>query len=82
MNELITKRMVVAAVNGMGDPDFYFCKVRGAEDQYNEGMFEEKACQQAEKEGYEPKLAYSESCRAGSSLVCLFNWDTATIIEI
>lgn len=82
MSEVITKRMVVASVSPDGDPDFYFCKVKGTMDQFNFGMFEAHASHQASKEGYIPKLVYSECCRAGSSLVCLFNWETASVVDI
>ena len=46
-------KCVVAAHNAAGEPDFYFCKVRCTDPDYNDGGHYEDAINAATAEGYE-----------------------------
>jgi hypothetical protein len=77
-----TIRCIVAAVNGDGAPDLFFVKVQCSEAAYDRGAHYEAAKQEAEREGYEPVLAYDEGDSAGAAMTVLFEWDTATVVTL
>lgn len=71
-------KMIVAAVNANGEPDFYFCKVRCNAEQYDNGDHYVLAERKAIDEGYEPKLSYDENDDAGKSILGHFVWASAS----
>lgn len=75
-------RCIVAAINSNGEPDLYFCKVGGTQEQYHEGLHYDTAMEAARNEGYEPKLVYDEYDNAGKAMLVLFHWDTTSTINV
>lgn len=75
---MLTFRMIVAALNSMGEPDFYFCKIRCTFEEYTNGEHYALAERKASDEGYEPKLSFDENDAAGHAILDKFNWDTAS----
>jgi hypothetical protein len=75
-------KMVVAAVNAAGEPDFYFCKVKCNEAELDDGEHYEAAKAVAEKEGYEPRLAFDEMDSGGRAILDVFEWGTADVIDL
>lgn len=77
-----TYKVVVAAVNAAGSPDFFFCKVNCLPADYNEGIHYEIAKQAAKENGYEkPMVAFDEldaPC-PGHDFFSLFVWDSASL---
>ena len=74
-------KCAISCRNGMGEPDFYFCKVDCTQKQYDEGDHYETIREQAEEEGYgDCGLAYDENDAPGMALMSLFDWKTASII--
>jgi hypothetical protein len=57
----MTKKVIVAAINSNGSPDFYFCTVRCTKKDFNNGNHYALAKQKAKDNGYEPMLAYDET---------------------
>ena len=78
----ITIRCVVAVINSNGAPDFYFVHVRLTKEQYDEGAHYEAAKNDAEANGYEAYLAYDERDVAGAKLMDLFDWTTASLVDV
>lgn len=74
-------RCVVAAINGDGEPDLYFVKVECSQDQYDTGIHYEAAEEAADKDGYDPMLAYDEYDPAGTAMMHMFEWDTASLVS-
>ena len=81
-DKIISKKMMVAAHNAEGEPDFFFCVVEGYREDYDWGNFYCAAIDAASREGYDPKLAYDEDDPAGKVLASAFSWDTATKISL
>jgi hypothetical protein len=77
-----TIRCIVACINSNGEPDLFFVKVKGTEEQINNGEHYTTAKEAADAEGYDPVLTYDEECAAGRAMLALFEWDTASTIEI
>lgn len=77
-----TVRCIVAGHNSGGEADLFFVKVRCSESDYDEGSHYEAAKEYAEEEGYEPEIAFDENDPAGRTMLPLFDWNTATIIDI
>jgi len=77
-------RMVVAGHNGMGDPDFYFCKVRCSRFEYNEGDHYALAERKAIENGFAsaPLVSFDEHDTAGRHLFPLFNWKSASTFSV
>ena len=75
-------KMIVAAINGNGEPDFYFCKVRCTGQQYDNGYHYALAEKKAIENGYEPKLAYDENDTGGSVILDKFVWKSASTFDI
>lgn len=72
-------KCVVACRNCEGVPDFYFCKVKCSQEQYDNGEHYEIAEDAASKEGYEgPLLAYDEN-DGPDWLFDHFVWESASI---
>jgi hypothetical protein len=71
-------KMVVAAINANGEPDFFFCKVRCNAEQYDDGEHYVRAERAATDEGYEPRLSFDENDAAGKAVIRHFAWKTAT----
>lgn len=78
MQTIESIRMIVAAINANGEPDFYFCKVRCNPEQYANGDHYEFAEKMAVEEGYEPRLAYDEYDLGGKAILDHFVWNTAS----
>lgn len=82
MNKQIIK-CVVACVNSNGEPDFFFVKISGTEEQINDGNHYEKAKTFCDSEGYESFLAYDENdCCFQTCFENSFAWESASIVEI
>ena len=75
-------RCVVAAINAAGEPDLFFVKVECTDEQYNDGEHYVAAKRAAEDDGYEPVLAYDEDDPAGSAMMSLFVWKSASTVEV
>lgn len=75
-------KMIVAAVNAGGEPDFFFCKVKCNESEIDDGEHYEAAKAVAEKEGYEPRLAFDERDSGGQAILNVFEWDSADVIDL
>ena len=74
----MTRKMMVAAVNANGEPDFYFCKVRCTFEEYNNGEHYVLAERKAIDEGYEPHLSFDEDDPAGKAILDKFVWESAS----
>lgn len=75
-------KCIVSCINSNGDSDLYFIVIECTEEQYNIGEHYDAAKAQCEEDGYEAYLAYDENDAAGNSMLPLFNWDSANILEI
>lgn len=75
-------KCIVAATNSNGDPDLFFVIVSCTQEQQEEGEHYEVAKGAAEKQGYEPYLAYDENDSAGRAMLPLFAWESASVVEI
>lgn len=72
-------KCVVAAMTSNG-PDFFFCKVRCAQDDYDNGLHYEIAEDAAGNDGYErPMVAYDEN-DGPDWLFDRFVWASASIV--
>lgn len=78
----IEVRCIVSARNAGGEPDLFFVKVIANGDQLDDGQHYEAAKLKCLEEGYEPHLAYDELDSAGKSMLDLFEWDTASTVNI
>jgi len=74
-------RCVVACVNANGEPDLFFVRVECTGEEYDHGAHYDCAEDAAKEEGYEPHLAYDEHDAAGSAMMVLFEWDTASAVR-
>ena len=82
MNKQIIK-CVVACINSNGEPDFFFVKISGTEDQINDGYHYDMAKKYCNSEGYESHLAYDENdCGFTTCFENSFVWESASIVEI
>lgn len=80
---ILTLRCVVAAMNPNGRPDLFFVKVRCTQEQYDEGEHYEAAQRRAGFEGYDASsVVFDEEDDAGKPLMPLFEWTSASIIEL
>lgn len=77
LESLTEHKLIVAASNASGEPDFYFCKVSCTGEQYENGEHYVLAESLAIKEGYEPKLSYDENDKAGKAILENFDWNKA-----
>lgn len=75
-------KVMVAAVNAGGEPDFFFCKVNCNESEINDGEHYEAAKATAEKEGYEPRLAFDQNDSGGQAILDVFEWDSADVVDL
>lgn len=75
-------KCIVAATNSNGDPDLYFVIVKATRTQIDKGQHYSAAQAYAERAGYEPALCYDEECSAGKAMLPLFQWETATVLDI
>ena len=75
-------KCIVACINSNGEPDLYFCIVECTEEQYNNGEHYDRANGQCDEDGYDSLLAYDENDSAGKAMLPLFEWDSASILEI
>lgn len=80
--QLITLDMIVAGINSEGDPDFFFCKVTGSQEDYDNDEFYNTARTAAREQGYGPELVAFDQDDGPSFLFNHFEWDTATKILI
>jgi len=72
---------MVAATNSNGEPDFFFVKVDGTEEQIEHGWHYDAAKDEASEHGYEPYLVYDENCSAGKALMEHFVWESASTVQ-
>jgi len=75
---MIRTKMIVAALNSNGEPDFYFCIVKSTLEEFNEGEHYVLAERMALKEGYEPRLSFDENDAAGKAILDHFVWESAS----
>ena len=75
-------RCIVAAINPNGEPDLYFVKVRCTEEDIDNGYHYATARNEAERNGYEPKMAMDENDAAGRAVLDKFEWDTASVVDV
>lgn len=75
-------KMIVAAVNAGGEPDFFFCKVKCNGAEIDDGEHYEAARALAVSEGYEVRLVYDEMDSGGKAILDAFAWDTATVVDL
>ena len=75
-------KCIVSCINSNGESDLYFCIVRGSASDIEDGEHYSVAKTQCEKDGYEAFLAYDENDSAGSAMLPLFNWESATVVEL
>ena len=74
--------MAVAAVNGNGEPDIWYCYVKCTQDDIDNGDHYTFATELCEDEGYEPHLAFDEYDSAGKALMEHFVWSSADTYEL
>jgi hypothetical protein len=74
-------KCVVAAHNAAGEPDFYFCKVRCTDPDYNDGGHYEEAINAATAEGYEGPFVVFDENDGPAWLFERFVWSSATVVE-
>lgn len=75
-------KCVVAAHNGMGEPDFFFCLVECSEEQYDNGDHYDRAEELADAEGYEgPKVTFDEK-DGPDFLFERFAWESGTTVRV
>lgn len=76
-------KVAVACTNAGGEGDFFFCKIKATDEDYNLGKHYDKAEEMAEAEGYErPFVTFDENEAAGRAVMNLFHWESASVIEI
>jgi hypothetical protein len=75
-------RCVVAAKNSNGDPDLFFVKVKCSEEEFQNCRHYAAAEEAARNHGYEPHLSFDERDEAGKAMLPLFNWDSASVVNI
>lgn len=76
-------RIVVAATNANGEPDFFFLKVKCTPNQYDNGDHYEAALDKAEEEDYEgPFVVFDENDSAGKAIMSHFAWQSAEVVDI
>jgi len=70
-DQIVELRVIVACeYNGMGEPDFYFCKVRCRRAEYNDGEHYSVAERKAQDEGYSGKMvSFDEHDSAGRAIL-------------
>ena len=73
---------IVAAINSNGESDLYFIVIECTQAQKDEGEHCKAAKAQCEEDGYEAFLCYDENDIAGRMMLPLFEWDSATILDI
>ena len=83
-SDLSIRRCVVAGLNtNTYSNDLFFIKVRGTCKQLAEGDHFQAATEAAEDQGYDnPCVCFDETDPAGSAMMSLFNWDTASIVDV
>lgn len=79
---MMTLKIMVACLNGMGEPDFYFCKVRCTREEYENAEHYALAERKASDEGYEPRLSFDENDAAGKAIVDHFVWESANTFTV
>ena len=79
--DTMIQNIVVAATNANGDADLFFFKMRMTEDDYNNGYHYESAIQYAESQDYEQPMVVFDGSMP-KALEDLFEWDTASIIDL
>lgn len=75
-------KMIVAAVNAGGEPDFFFCKVNCNESEIDDGEHYEAARALADEEGFETRLVFDEMDSGGRAILDVFEWNSATVIDL
>lgn len=76
-----TYRIIVACYRDEGD--FFFCKVRCAEEQFDSEEYRKVVANEAVNHGYDgPMVFFEEGSTAFNSLSDLFEWDTASTFNI
>ncbi len=80
MDSPTSTRVVVAALNSNGEPDFFFCKVRCTFEEYQDGEHYALAERKAIDEGYEPRLSYDGIDQPW--LMEHFEWDSASTYTV
>lgn len=72
-----------AVEDSNGQPDFFFCKVRCTQEDFDNGEHFDIVSRKAEEQGYSPfPLYYDENCPAGRAMMHLFEWDTASTFTV
>lgn len=78
-----TIKCVVCAMNANGQPDLYFVRVNGTQEQFDEGQHYEAAENDADAQDYEPKLVYDETDPYSFELLSICpNWRRTTLINL
>ncbi len=75
-------KMIVAAVNAAGEPDFFFCKVNCSESEIDDGEHYEAARTLADEEGFETRLVFDERDSGGRAILDVFEWASATVVDL
>jgi hypothetical protein len=79
----MTIRCIVAGINSNGEPDLFFVKVSANEPDIHLGLHCDAALYEACQQGYEnPMVAFDENDSAGRAMLPLFQWDTASVVEV
>lgn len=74
-------KCVVATYNAAGEPDFYFCKVRCSDPEYNDGDHYGKAIAAALDDGYGEQFVVFDENDGPAWLFERFVWTSATVVE-
>ena len=75
---MLRTKVIVAALNANGEPDFFFCIIRCTLEEYENAEHYVLAERRAIDEGYEPRLSFDENDAAGKAILDHFVWDSAT----
>ncbi len=75
-------KCVVTCHNASGEPDFYFCKVKCSQEQYDDGKHYETAQSKAAEQGYEGDFVVFDENDGPAWLFERFVWETASTVEV
>lgn len=79
---MITK-CIVAGTNANGEPDLFFVKVETTAEQLTRGEHYDAARAAAKADGYEePFVAFDELDPAGTNMLPLFVWESASVVKV
>jgi hypothetical protein len=74
-------KCAVFGINGNGEPDIFYCKIKCSKEQYDHGKHYMKAKELSEEHSYEPYLACDENDPAGA-VMQLCQWKSIPTTQL